>query len=142
LHRALVKFPLHQRQVQLRTSKLDKSGYDLKTDFFLLAQMTENPFLVQNMLNLFGTKSTDFHEHRILKNCHLRIFGVKIWPTPNNSLKSPKICQLLPFIWPPWWLPRLSSLFVRNCRCPCLKCTIKIIQSGVKRVVYHLSYKV
>ncbi|KAI6153887.1 cytidine deaminase-like protein [Pisolithus tinctorius] len=26
--------------------------------------------------------------------------------------------------------------------CPCLKCTIKIIQSGVKEVVYHLSYKV
>ncbi|OJA19564.1 deoxycytidine monophosphate deaminase [Rhizopogon vesiculosus] len=26
--------------------------------------------------------------------------------------------------------------------CPCLKCTIKIIQSGVKRVVYNLSYKV
>ncbi|KAN0100336.1 Cytidine deaminase-like protein [Tylopilus felleus] len=26
--------------------------------------------------------------------------------------------------------------------CPCLKCTIKIIQSGVKRVIYHLSYKV
>ncbi|KAF8846062.1 putative dCMP deaminase [Paxillus ammoniavirescens] len=26
--------------------------------------------------------------------------------------------------------------------CPCLKCTIKIIQSGVKTVVYNLSYKV
>ncbi|KAF9245812.1 cytidine deaminase-like protein [Melanogaster broomeanus] len=26
--------------------------------------------------------------------------------------------------------------------CPCLKCTIKIIQSGVKMVVYNLSYKV
>ncbi|KAG1859444.1 hypothetical protein C8R48DRAFT_748601 [Suillus tomentosus] len=26
--------------------------------------------------------------------------------------------------------------------CPCLKCTIKIIQSGVQRVVYNLSYKV
>ncbi|KAF9225481.1 hypothetical protein BS17DRAFT_795030 [Gyrodon lividus] len=26
--------------------------------------------------------------------------------------------------------------------CPCLKCTIKIIQSGVKIVVYNLSYKV
>ncbi|KAG2350779.1 dCMP deaminase [Suillus weaverae] len=26
--------------------------------------------------------------------------------------------------------------------CPCLKCTIKIIQCGVKRVVYNLSYKV
>jgi len=25
--------------------------------------------------------------------------------------------------------------------CPCLKCTIKIIQSGVKEVVYNLSYK-
>ncbi|KAI0685173.1 cytidine deaminase-like protein [Cerioporus squamosus] len=26
--------------------------------------------------------------------------------------------------------------------CPCLKCTIKIIQTGVKEVVYNLSYKV
>ncbi|KIY67207.1 hypothetical protein CYLTODRAFT_397583 [Cylindrobasidium torrendii FP15055 ss-10] len=26
--------------------------------------------------------------------------------------------------------------------CPCLKCTVKIIQSGVKTVVYNLSYKV
>ncbi|KAF8560060.1 hypothetical protein OG21DRAFT_1473562 [Imleria badia] len=26
--------------------------------------------------------------------------------------------------------------------CPCLKCTIKIIQSGVKKVIYNLSYKV
>ncbi|KAJ3002378.1 hypothetical protein NUW54_g5875 [Trametes sanguinea] len=26
--------------------------------------------------------------------------------------------------------------------CPCLKCTIKIIQSGIKEVVYNLSYKV
>ncbi|KAH7927271.1 dCMP deaminase [Leucogyrophana mollusca] len=26
--------------------------------------------------------------------------------------------------------------------CPCLKCTIKVIQSGVTRVVYNLSYKV
>jgi len=26
--------------------------------------------------------------------------------------------------------------------CPCLKCTIKIIQTGVKKVVYNLSYKV
>jgi len=26
--------------------------------------------------------------------------------------------------------------------CPCLKCTIKIIQSGVKTVIYNLSYKV
>ncbi|KAF8216050.1 cytidine deaminase-like protein [Mycena galopus ATCC 62051] len=26
--------------------------------------------------------------------------------------------------------------------CPCLKCTIKIIQTGVKTVVYNLSYKV
>ncbi|KAG6380901.1 cytidine deaminase-like protein [Boletus reticuloceps] len=32
----------------------------------------------------------------------------------------------------------LTPLF----RCPCLKCTIKIIQSGVKTVVYNLSYKV
>jgi len=27
-------------------------------------------------------------------------------------------------------------------RCPCLKCTIKIIQVGIKTVVYNLSYKV
>jgi len=27
-------------------------------------------------------------------------------------------------------------------RCPCLRCTIKIIQTGVKEVVYNLSYKV
>lgn len=27
-------------------------------------------------------------------------------------------------------------------RCPCLKCTIKIIQTSVKEVVYNLSYKV
>jgi dCMP deaminase len=26
--------------------------------------------------------------------------------------------------------------------CPCLKCTIKIIQSGVKTVIYNLTYKV
>lgn len=26
--------------------------------------------------------------------------------------------------------------------CPCLKCTIKIIQTGVKTVVYNLTYKV
>ncbi len=26
--------------------------------------------------------------------------------------------------------------------CPCLKCTIKIIQTGVKTVVYNLAYKV
>lgn len=26
-------------------------------------------------------------------------------------------------------------------RCPCLKCTIKIVQTGVKEVVYNLSYK-
>lgn len=26
-------------------------------------------------------------------------------------------------------------------RCPCLKCTIKIIQTGVREVVYNLSYK-
>lgn len=28
------------------------------------------------------------------------------------------------------------------CRCPCERCTIKIIQSGVKEVVYNLEYKV
>jgi dCMP deaminase len=27
------------------------------------------------------------------------------------------------------------------CSCPCLKCTVKIIQAGVKEVVYNLSYK-
>ena len=33
------------------------------------------------------------------------------------------------------WLPTISS-------CPCLKCTVKIIQTGVKTVVYNLTYKV
>ncbi|KAH7886091.1 cytidine deaminase-like protein [Phlebopus sp. FC_14] len=33
-----------------------------------------------------------------------------------------------------------ATLFCNTC--PCLKCTIKIIQSGVKEVVYNLSYKV
>jgi dCMP deaminase len=27
-------------------------------------------------------------------------------------------------------------------RCPCLTCTVKIVQTGVKEVVYNLSYKV
>jgi dCMP deaminase len=27
-------------------------------------------------------------------------------------------------------------------RCPCLRCTVKIIQTGVKEVIYNLSYKV
>jgi dCMP deaminase len=26
--------------------------------------------------------------------------------------------------------------------CPCLKCSVKIVQAGVKEVVYHLGYKV
>ncbi|KAI0348352.1 hypothetical protein BDW22DRAFT_1350540 [Trametopsis cervina] len=33
-----------------------------------------------------------------------------------------------------------ASLYCNTC--PCLKCTIKIIQTGVKEVVYNLSYKV
>ncbi|KAI0814802.1 cytidine deaminase-like protein [Irpex lacteus] len=33
-----------------------------------------------------------------------------------------------------------SALYCNTC--PCLKCTIKIIQTGVKEVVYNLSYKV
>ncbi|KAI0688667.1 cytidine deaminase-like protein [Cytidiella melzeri] len=33
-----------------------------------------------------------------------------------------------------------STLYCNTC--PCLKCTIKIIQTGVKEVVYNLSYKV
>ncbi|KAI6136354.1 cytidine deaminase-like protein [Pisolithus sp. B1] len=38
---------------------------------------------------------------------------------------------------------RVGSNAILYCNtCPCLKCTIKIIQSGVKEVVYHLSYKV
>ncbi|KAJ7492461.1 cytidine deaminase-like protein [Mycena latifolia] len=35
----------------------------------------------------------------------------------------------------------LGSVLYCN-TCPCLKCTIKIIQTGVKTVVYNLSYKV
>ncbi|KIJ66261.1 hypothetical protein HYDPIDRAFT_174410 [Hydnomerulius pinastri MD-312] len=38
---------------------------------------------------------------------------------------------------------RVGSNAILYCNtCPCLKCTIKIIQSGVKLVVYNLSYKV
>ncbi|KIJ22060.1 hypothetical protein PAXINDRAFT_160024 [Paxillus involutus ATCC 200175] len=38
---------------------------------------------------------------------------------------------------------RVGSNAILFCNtCPCLKCTIKIIQSGVKTVVYNLSYKV
>lgn len=36
----------------------------------------------------------------------------------------------------------VSVLTPGRFRCPCLKCTIKIIQSGVKTVIYNLSYKV
>lgn len=35
-----------------------------------------------------------------------------------------------------------TYMLTRENRCPCLKCTIKIIQTGVKTVVYNLSYKV
>ncbi|KII94070.1 hypothetical protein PLICRDRAFT_36306 [Plicaturopsis crispa FD-325 SS-3] len=38
---------------------------------------------------------------------------------------------------------RIGSGAVLYCNtCPCLKCTVKIIQNGVKEVVYNLSYKV
>ncbi|KAJ7293741.1 hypothetical protein C8J57DRAFT_1269870 [Mycena rebaudengoi] len=37
---------------------------------------------------------------------------------------------------------RPLPMLIRIYRCPCLKCTIKIIQTGVKMVVYNLSYKV
>lgn len=38
---------------------------------------------------------------------------------------------------------RLGDNTVLYCNtCPCQGCTVKIIQSGVKEVVYHLSYKV
>ncbi|KIY48343.1 hypothetical protein FISHEDRAFT_65845 [Fistulina hepatica ATCC 64428] len=38
---------------------------------------------------------------------------------------------------------RISQGAVLYCNtCPCLKCTVKIIQTGVKTVVYNLSYKV
>lgn len=38
---------------------------------------------------------------------------------------------------------RIGSNAILYCNtCPCLTCTIKIIQCGVKRVVYNLSYKV
>jgi tRNA(Arg) A34 adenosine deaminase TadA len=38
---------------------------------------------------------------------------------------------------------RLGDNTVLYCNtCPCLGCSVKIIQSGVKEVVYHLGYKV
>ncbi|KAI0830567.1 cytidine deaminase-like protein [Trametes gibbosa] len=38
---------------------------------------------------------------------------------------------------------RVGDWAVLYCNtCPCLKCTIKIIQTGIKEVVYNLSYKV
>jgi hypothetical protein len=36
----------------------------------------------------------------------------------------------------------MPVLMVFGCSCPCERCTIKIIQSGVKEVVYNLEYKV
>ena len=38
----------------------------------------------------------------------------------------------------------IALLYVaeRDYRCPCLTCTVKIVQTGVKEVVYNLSYKV
>jgi len=39
-------------------------------------------------------------------------------------------------------LPYKTMLDFAASRCPCLKCTIKIIQTGVKEVAYNLSYKV
>jgi dCMP deaminase len=42
-----------------------------------------------------------------------------------------------------WWsLPLNSRTQLLAFRCPCLKCTVKIIQTGVREVVYNLSYKV
>jgi len=38
--------------------------------------------------------------------------------------------------------PILKSTLMVCCSCPCERCTIKIIQSGVKEVVYNLEYKV
>jgi hypothetical protein len=35
-----------------------------------------------------------------------------------------------------------ESALMAHCSCPCERCTIKIIQSGVKEVVYNLEYKV
>lgn len=37
---------------------------------------------------------------------------------------------------------RLNPFMLSIPRCPCLKCTIKIIQTGVREVVYSLNYKV
>ena len=39
-------------------------------------------------------------------------------------------------------IPKLATALDVSSRCPCLKCTIKIIQTGVKAVVYNLAYKV
>lgn len=33
-----------------------------------------------------------------------------------------------------------SSLTIISCSCPCLRCTVKIVQCGVKEVIYSLSY--
>ena len=40
--------------------------------------------------------------------------------------------------------PKVSTLHAAEIyrRCPCLTCTVKIVQTGVKEVVYNLSYKV
>lgn len=40
--------------------------------------------------------------------------------------------------------PKVLTLHVTDIyrRCPCLTCTVKIVQTGVKEVVYNLSYKV
>lgn len=35
----------------------------------------------------------------------------------------------------------LNQSYALLIRCPCLKCTIKIVQNGVSEVVYNLSYK-
>lgn len=36
----------------------------------------------------------------------------------------------------------VASSDIFSCSCPCLRCTVKIIQTGVKLVVYNLTYKV
>lgn len=46
------------------------------------------------------------------------------------------------FVNPPFISRYTHSLTHKYRSCPCLRCTVKIIQTGVKEVVYNLSYKV
>ena len=39
------------------------------------------------------------------------------------------------------FLPQVLVIYAFS-SCPCLKCTVKIIQTGVECVIYNLSYKV